>query len=71
LIDLFLHSFAGLGSIAALSLNTESKLGAAVFGSYFSIGWSFALGIMFSVIICGPTSGGHFAPAITICLAIW
>jgi len=70
-LGVFIFVFAGLGSIAALDLNTESKLGAPVFGSYFSIAWAFALGIMFSVIICGPTSGGHFAPAITICLAIW
>jgi len=30
-----------------------------------------AIGIAFAIITCGPTSGGHFNPAITLCFAIW
>ncbi|PNS20667.1 hypothetical protein CAC42_2912 [Sphaceloma murrayae] len=41
------------------------------FGSIFQIGWAFALGIAFAIIVCAPTSGGHFNPAITICFAVW
>jgi glycerol uptake facilitator-like aquaporin len=41
------------------------------FGSIFQIGWAYAIGIAFAIIVCGPTSGGHFHPAITICLAYW
>lgn len=29
------------------------------------------MGIAFAIITCGPTSGGHFNPAITICFALW
>jgi glycerol uptake facilitator-like aquaporin len=42
-----------------------------VFGSLFQIGWAYALGIAFAIIIFAPVSGGHFNPAVTICLAIW
>ena len=41
------------------------------FSSIFQIGWAFALGIMFAIITCAPTSGGHFNPAITLCFCIW
>lgn len=37
----------------------------------FQIGWAYAIGIAFAIITCGATSGGHFNPAVTICLAIW
>lgn len=29
------------------------------------------MGIALAIITCAPTSGGHFNPAITICLAFW
>ncbi|CAG8982296.1 hypothetical protein HYALB_00004530 [Hymenoscyphus albidus] len=41
------------------------------FGSIFQTGWAYAMGIAFAIIVCGSTSGGHFNPAITLCLAIW
>jgi len=31
----------------------------------------FALSIAFAIIVFAPTSGGHFNPAITLCLAFW
>ncbi|GAM82056.1 hypothetical protein ANO11243_000350 [Dothideomycetidae sp. 11243] len=37
----------------------------------FFYGWAFALGIAFAIIVCAPTSGGHFNPAITIAFATW
>jgi glycerol uptake facilitator-like aquaporin len=40
-------------------------------GSLFQIGWAYAMGIALAIITCGPTSGGHFNPAITLCLAFW
>ena len=66
-----IYSFPGIASIAAFTLNTTSPLGVTAFGSLFQIGWAFAIGIAFAIITCGPTSGGHFNPAITICFAIW
>jgi glycerol uptake facilitator-like aquaporin len=41
------------------------------FGSLYQIGWAYAIGIAFAIIVCAPTSGGHFNPAITLCFAIW
>lgn len=29
------------------------------------------MGIAFAIITCGPTSGGHFNPAFTLCFAFW
>lgn len=40
-------------------------------GSIFQIGWAYAIGIALAIITCAPTSGGHFNPAITLCLAVW
>jgi glycerol uptake facilitator-like aquaporin len=67
----FFYVFPGIASVASLTLNGSSPLGVTAFGSIFQIGWAFAIGIAFAIITCGPTSGGHFNPAITICFAIW
>jgi len=66
-----LHSFPGIAAVASFTLNDTSPIGAAAFGSIFSIGWGFAIGIAFAIITCASTSGGHFNPAITICFAFW
>lgn len=62
-----LSSYPGIASTASLFLNELNP----VFGSMQQIGFSYALGIAFAIITCAPTSGGHFNPAVTICLAIW
>jgi glycerol uptake facilitator-like aquaporin len=59
----FFYVFPGISSIASFLLNASNPVGATAFGSIFQIGWSFALGIMFAIITCAPTSGGHFNPA--------
>ena len=67
----FFYVFPGIASVASLLVNAENPLGASVFGSFFQIGWGFAVGIAFAIITCAPTSGGHFNPAITIAFAVW
>ena len=67
----FFYVFPGIASIASFTINGESPLGVTAFGSLFQIGWAFAFGIAFAIITCAPTSGGHFNPAVTICLAVW
>ncbi|RMZ92444.1 hypothetical protein DV736_g318, partial [Chaetothyriales sp. CBS 134916] len=71
----FFYVFPGIASVASFTLATTSEagkeVGVPVFGSIFSIGWAFAIGITFAIILCAPVSGGHFNPAITICFAIW
>ena len=67
----FFYVFPGIANIASFTLNGTSPLGVTAFGSLFQIGWAFALGIAFAIITCASTSGGHFNPAVTICLWFW
>ena len=65
-------SFSGLASVAAFITNGASKEPpVTAFSSFFQIGLAFALGIMFAIVIAGPTSGGHFNPAVTVALTVW
>ncbi|KAF7185800.1 Aquaporin-10 [Pseudocercospora fuligena] len=63
----FFYVFPGIAAVASMILNKANP----AYGSFFEVGWAFALGIAFAIITCAPTSGGHFNPAITICFAIW
>jgi len=63
------RSVTGRGPLSrGIITNSDSP---QIFGSLFQIGWAYAIGIAFAIITCGATSGGHFNPAVTICLAIW
>ncbi|KOS20770.1 Glycerol uptake facilitator protein [Escovopsis weberi] len=70
-LGVFFFVFPGVASIASFTVNGASPLGVTAFGSIFQIGFSFALGIAFAIITCAPMSGGHFHPAVTICLCVW
>jgi glycerol uptake facilitator-like aquaporin len=65
-------SFSGVASVASFILDAApgGPVPVTAYSSFFQIGFAFALGIMFAIIVAGPTSGGHFNPAITISLAI-
>ncbi|KAF1733670.1 putative membrane protein [Beauveria bassiana] len=67
----FFYVFPGIAAVASFTLNLASPVGVAAFGSLFQIGWAFGFGIAFAIICCGPTSGGHFNPCITIALWFW
>ncbi|EKD14690.1 uncharacterized protein L3040_000213 [Drepanopeziza brunnea f. sp. 'multigermtubi'] len=66
-LGVFFYVYPGIASQATFFLNPSGPGS----GSIFQIGWGYAIGIAFAIIVCGPTSGGHFNPAITICLAVW
>ncbi|KAH6711096.1 aquaporin-like protein [Leptodontidium sp. 2 PMI_412] len=66
-LGVFFYVYPGIASQASFFLNKTEP----VFGSLFQIGWAYAIGIAFAIIVCGPTSGGHFNPAITICFAVF
>ncbi|TVY22796.1 Aquaporin-3 [Lachnellula hyalina] len=66
-LGVFFYVYPGIASQAAFFLNGTQP----AFGSIFQIGWAYAIGIAFAIIVCGPTSGGHFNPAVTLCLAVW
>ncbi|KAF2711317.1 aquaporin-like protein [Pleomassaria siparia CBS 279.74] len=63
----FFYVYPGIASTAAFTLNNFEP----AFGSFLQIGFAYAIGIAFAIITCGPTSGGHFNPAITLCFAFW
>lgn len=68
----FLYVFPGMASVAGFVLNVgKTDPPVTTYSSFFQIGFAFALGIMFAIVIAGPTSGGHFNPAVTISLAVW
>ncbi|KAI1324424.1 aquaporin-like protein [Xylariaceae sp. FL0255] len=67
----FFYVLPGISATASFLLNLQTPVGASAFGSFFEIGLAYAFGIAFAIIVCAPTSGGHFSPAITISFAIW
>lgn len=50
----------------AAVLAAAQKSNAATGGSFLSIGFAFALGITFAIILAARVSGGHFSPAMTL-----
>ncbi|KAF3354936.1 hypothetical protein VdG1_04361 [Verticillium dahliae VDG1] len=70
-IGVFIFVLCGISSITSFTLHQSDDLGVTAFGSIFQIGWAFAVGVAIAVITCGPTSGGHFNPAITLAMAFW
>ncbi|THH00138.1 hypothetical protein EW026_g2337 [Hermanssonia centrifuga] len=59
----FLYVFAGVGATAPFVIG---NLAGQSLSSLLQIGFAYALGIVFALVICSPTSGGHFNPAVTI-----
>lgn len=59
--------YPGIAATAAFILQKENP----AYGSIFTIGLAYGLGVALGIICCAGTSGGHFNPSITICFAIW
>ncbi|KAF7968970.1 hypothetical protein HWV62_28769 [Athelia sp. TMB] len=68
-LGVFLYSYAGVGSTAAFVCGT--LLGSAGLGSVLQIGFAYAFGILFAILLCSPTSGGHFNPCVTIAFVVF
>jgi len=66
-IGVFLYVYPGIASTAPFLF----YLGNAAESSIFQIGWAYAIGIAFAIIVAATTSGGHFSPAITLAFAVW
>ncbi|KAJ7500524.1 aquaporin-like protein [Mycena galericulata] len=63
-MGVFFYVYAGVGSGAMWNIgNLTKQIGLS---SLLQIGFAYAMGIFFAIVICGPTSGGHFNPCITI-----
>ncbi|KAG1747223.1 aquaporin-like protein [Suillus paluster] len=69
MMGVFLYVYAGLGATAAFVVGT--LIGSNGLGSLYTIGFAYAMGIVFAVSLCGATSGGHFNPAVTISSVIF
>lgn len=54
------YTFSGQASTATYVLTKGEQ------GNLTMIGFAYALGITFAIVVCAPTSGGHFHPAMTI-----
>ncbi|KAH9940547.1 aquaporin-like protein [Epithele typhae] len=67
-MGVFFYVYAGVGSTANFLLGGAA--GIAGLSSMFQIGAAYAFGILFALIVCAPTSGGHFNPVITVCLTL-
>ncbi|KAI0356340.1 aquaporin-like protein [Trametes cingulata] len=67
-MGVFFYVYAGVGSAASYLLSNVAELNGL--GSLFQIGTAYALGILFALVVCAPTSGGHFNPAVTIAFTI-
>ncbi|KAI0331215.1 aquaporin-like protein [Cubamyces sp. BRFM 1775] len=63
-MGVFFYVFAGVGSTASFILSGTAQLNGL--GSLFQVGTAYAFGILFAIVVCAPTSGGHFNPAMTI-----
>ncbi|KAM0745982.1 aquaporin-like protein [Meredithblackwellia eburnea MCA 4105] len=61
------YVWAGIGATAAF-FTTQAQRQSGL-GDLFTIGWSYALGIIFGIMIAGPVSGGHLSPAFTLAFA--
>jgi glycerol uptake facilitator-like aquaporin len=67
----FFYVFPGIAAIASFTVNSTGALPLPFYGNILQVGFAFAMGIAFAIITCAPVSGGHFNPAITLCLAVW
>jgi len=67
-MGVFFYVFYGLGSqVAWVFQNTTGQAGLA---SIFQIGLAYCFGIVFALVVCASTSGGHFNPAVTITMVV-
>ncbi|KAI8975901.1 aquaporin-like protein [Trametes punicea] len=69
MMGVFFYVYAGVGSTASYLLSNVAELNGL--GSLFQVGTAYALGILFAIVVCSSTSGGHFNPAVTIAFTIF
>ncbi|KAI0780179.1 aquaporin-like protein [Fomes fomentarius] len=68
-MGVFFYVYLGVGSTANFLLGNVA--GIAGLSSMFQIGFAYAIGILLALVVCGPTSGAHFNPAVTIAFVIF
>jgi glycerol uptake facilitator-like aquaporin len=69
MLGVFFYTYIGIGSTAAWNLgNTIKQEGLS---SLLQIGLAYGAGIIFAIVVCASTSGGHFSPSITIAFTLF
>ncbi|KZS88134.1 aquaporin-like protein [Sistotremastrum niveocremeum HHB9708] len=68
-LGVWFYVWCGVGSTASFVIANLTDQ--PTVGSLFQIGFAYAIGIALAIIICSPTSGGHFNPCVTIAQAIF
>lgn len=63
-LGVFFYCYAGIGSTAPWVIGNILKQ--AGLSSILQIGFGYMGGILLAIVICAPTSGGHFNPCVTI-----
>ncbi|GAA5948675.1 hypothetical protein JCM3765_004970 [Sporobolomyces pararoseus] len=69
MIGVSVYVMLGTGATATLLITTAAK--EAGFGSLFTIGFAYALGIAFAIVTCAGTSGGHLSPSFTVAFVLF
>ncbi|KAI1791277.1 aquaporin-like protein [Ganoderma leucocontextum] len=68
-MGVFFYIYAGVGSTAGFLLGNVASINGL--SSIFQIGCAYALGILLAIVVCGPTSGGHLNPAVTLAMVVF
>lgn len=68
-LGVFFYVFAGVGSQAGFVLGGLTDQ--AGVSSILQVGFAYSIGIVLALVVCAPTSGGHFNPAMTITGAVF
>ncbi|KAI0032548.1 aquaporin-like protein [Vararia minispora EC-137] len=65
----FSFCYPGIGATAALI--TGNTLGLQNYGSFLTVGFAYAMGIVFALVTGASTSGGHFNPGVTVAFVLF
>ncbi|KAI0028776.1 aquaporin-like protein [Vararia minispora EC-137] len=65
----FSFCYPGVGATAALIVG--NTLGLQNYGSFLTIGFAYAMGIVFALVTGASTSGGHINPGVTVTLVLF
>ncbi|KAK2460356.1 hypothetical protein APHAL10511_007745 [Amanita phalloides] len=68
-LGVFFYTYAGIGATAPYIIGNILKINGL--GTPFQAGWGYGFGVVFALVVCAATSGGHINPCITIAFAIF
>jgi len=65
----FIYVYAGVGPNLIWIIGTLGKIEGV--GSLFTVGAGYAGGIIFALVVCASTSGGHLSPGVTLAFVLF